>query len=742
MAAEDSDKINLPENITIANEDITEIAETSFKEKSVKSKRKTPYYGKLVRGLLNRKRQRRLHRRQLIYKKFMNSDDFRSKMDNEKPDSNDTNSESFSMRRSASYSEALNDISFNVSEQSSSVFPNPNVSYELKISSEMRASAATLRQSTDELLPTDETRDSWDNKVQYLLAAIGLAVGLGNVWRFPYLAQKNGGGAFLLPYVIMLFVEGLPIFFLEVALGQRMRRGPVGTWDQISPYLTGIGYSCIMVSYIVCIYYNTIISWCLYYFALSFRSELLWAKCPNETAASKECNLAGPSAYFWYRSTLDVSSSIEESGSLQLHLELCLFFAWLIVFLCMIKGIQSSGKVIYFTATFPYVVLIIFFFRGVTLSNFYVGLKHLFIPKFEKLANPQVWLEAATQIFYSLSLGFGGLMAMSSYNPLRNNCYKDTFIVVFVNCGTSVFAGIVIFSILGFKAYKSFEDCQSRLMEVTKNMTKEAPFTCDLDKELENTAGGPGLAFIAFTEAINQFPVSPLWAILFFLMLLALGLDSMFGTLECITTLVTDSGKYPFLRQNRFFIPAVLCLTSFLISLSFAAQSGSYTFVLFDEFTGGLPLLFIAFAEVMSVSYIYGLSKFADDIHVMVGTRPSYFWLIMWKYISPLVMMIILLASLIKMIITGMTYEVWDKDTATKIKTKWPGWCLFIGSSFVILILIWIPLIFIIKRFNIINWKPDTKVSFPKEELRAEKNLQPYEMKDWEKKYLFIFEDL
>ncbi|XP_036358020.1 sodium-dependent neutral amino acid transporter B(0)AT3-like isoform X2 [Octopus sinensis] len=705
MAAEDSDKINLPENITIANEDITEIAETSFKEKSVKSKRKTPYYGKLVRGLLNRKRQRRLHRRQLIYKKFMNSDDFRSKMDNEKPDSNDTNSESFSMRRSASYSEALNDISFNVSEQSSSVFPNPNVSYELKISSEMRASAATLRQSTDELLPTDETRDSWDNKVQYLLAAIGLAVGLGNVWRFPYLAQKNGGGAFLLPYVIMLFVEGLPIFFLEVALGQRMRRGPVGTWDQISPYLTGIGYSCIMVSYIVCIYYNTIISWCLYYFALSFRSELLWAKCPNETAASKECNLAGPSAYFWYRSTLDVSSSIEESGSLQLHLELCLFFAWLIVFLCMIKGIQSSGK-------------------------------------FEKLANPQVWLEAATQIFYSLSLGFGGLMAMSSYNPLRNNCYKDTFIVVFVNCGTSVFAGIVIFSILGFKAYKSFEDCQSRLMEVTKNMTKEAPFTCDLDKELENTAGGPGLAFIAFTEAINQFPVSPLWAILFFLMLLALGLDSMFGTLECITTLVTDSGKYPFLRQNRFFIPAVLCLTSFLISLSFAAQSGSYTFVLFDEFTGGLPLLFIAFAEVMSVSYIYGLSKFADDIHVMVGTRPSYFWLIMWKYISPLVMMIILLASLIKMIITGMTYEVWDKDTATKIKTKWPGWCLFIGSSFVILILIWIPLIFIIKRFNIINWKPDTKVSFPKEELRAEKNLQPYEMKDWEKKYLFIFEDL
>lgn len=136
--------------------------------------------GKLVRGLLNRKRQRRLLRRQPIYKKFMNFDDFQSKMVSEKPNLDDTDSQS--MRRSASYSEALNDISFNVCEQSSSVFTISTVS------------ADTLGHSTDELLHTNETRDSWDNKVQYLLAAIGLAVGLGNVWRFPYLAQKNGGG--------------------------------------------------------------------------------------------------------------------------------------------------------------------------------------------------------------------------------------------------------------------------------------------------------------------------------------------------------------------------------------------------------------------------------------------------------------------------------------------------------------------------------------------------------------------
>lgn len=592
----------------------------------------------------------------------------------------------------------------------------------------------------------DPDRESWDNKIQYLLAAIGLAVGLGNVWRFPYLAQKNGGGAFLLPYIIMLFLEGLPIFYMELAMGQRMRNGPIGTWSQISPYLGGIGFSCVMVSYIVGIYYNTIIAWCLYYFGQSFRSKLLWSSCPtipvpgarykNETQPVKECELAGPTAYFWYRSTLDVSSSIEENGHMLWHIELCILFAWIIVFLCMIHGIASSGKVVYFTATFPYVVLVIFFFRGVTLKNFHVGLVHMFLPKFDRLADPQVWLEAANQIFYSLGLAFGGLMAMSSYNPVNNNCLKDAYTVVFINCGTSIFAGIVIFSILGFKASVSYESCLQTNIETGRNVT------CNLQAELESTASGPGLAFIAFTEAINQFPAPPVWAILFFLMLITLGLDSMFGSLECVTTCIMDSGRFPDLKKKKFFVPAVLCLTSFLISFAFANQSGSYTFLLFDEFTGGFPLLVIALFEIISVSYIYGLNKFAEDVELMVGTRPNYYWLFMWKYISPLVIIIIMFASILKMMIQGITYEIWDKETATKIDVPWPGWSLFIASMLIIIILIWIPLVYIVKRFNLTGWKRDPPKHFPRDELRREKNLKKYILKEWEKKYLFIFEDL
>lgn len=127
----------------------------------------------------------------------------------------------------------------------------------------------------------DDERESWDSKLTFLLATVGYAVGLGNVWRFPYLAQKNGGGAFLVPYLVMLAVEGIPIFYLELAIGQRLRKGAIGVWNQVSPYLGGIGISSAVVSFNVALYYNTVIAWCLFYFVQSFQSELPWSECPK-----------------------------------------------------------------------------------------------------------------------------------------------------------------------------------------------------------------------------------------------------------------------------------------------------------------------------------------------------------------------------------------------------------------------------------------------------------------------------
>ncbi|KAL5022464.1 hypothetical protein ScPMuIL_001619 [Solemya velum] len=625
----------------------------------------------------------------------------------------------------------------------------------------------------------EKERESWDNKIQYMLAVIGFAVGLGNVWRFPYLVQKNGGGAFLIPYTIMLAIEGVPIFYLELAVGQRLRKGAIGAWNEICPYLGGIGIACAFVSFWVALYYNTIIAWCLVYFVQSFQSPLPWAECPgtkggvfgNESIPIEECKLSGPTTYFWYRETLNISPSVEVAGDLNWWIIVSLLCAWVIVYLCMVKGITSSGKVVYVTATFPYLVLIIFFFRGVTLEGFHHGLYHLFVPEFSRLADPQVWLDAATQIFFSLGLAFGGLIAFSSYNPVRNNCYRDAILVSVVNCGTSLFAGIVVFSILGHKATVAHENClsgrNSELVALFNTSSIDPPPTgslanftifdetsltwthnigvmpnitqCSFIEELQKSASGTGLAFIAFTEAINQFPVAPLWSVLFFLMLFTLGLDSMFGTLEGVVTSIVDMNILRGLRKE--FISAVICLVSLLLSFSFAHQAGPYIFVLFDEYSGNIPLLVIALFEVVGVAYIYGLKRFSDDIELMTGQRPNYYWLLTWRYISPLAMILILIASVVKMGISGTTYEAWDSSIAANQVIEWPGWCKFLSAFLILTSVLWIPAVALVKYFNLYNWEPEKTAYFPETELKEERDIvKPYVPSTWEHRLFYLGE--
>lgn len=288
---------------------------------------------------------------------------------------------------------------------------------------------------------------------------------------------------------------GIPIFYLELAIGQRLRKGAIGVWQQVNPYLSGIGISSAIVSFIVAIYYNTIISWCLLYLFHSVESPLPWAECPKRFYPNNmtydyedECVASSPTQYYWYRTTLQSSVSVDEPEVFNWHVAIALIIAWVLIYMCMVKGITESGYVIYVTAIFPYVVLIIFFFRGITLKGASAGLHHLFTPRWERLADPTVWMEAGTQIFFSLGLAFGGLIAFSSYNPANNNCYRDALLVSFTNCGTSMFAGVVVFAVIGFKATATFDSCVlQRDALILANSTKVLP-VCDLQKELDNVS--------------------------------------------------------------------------------------------------------------------------------------------------------------------------------------------------------------------------------------------------------------
>lgn len=321
-----------------------------------------------------------------------------------------------------------------------------------------------------------------------------------------------------------------------------------------------------------------------------------------------------------------------------------------------------------------------------------------------------------TQIFFSLGLAFGGLIAFSSYNPASNNCYRDALLVSFTNCGTSMFAGVVVFSIIGFKATSTYDTCMENAAALKAiNSTATLP-ECDLQKELEQSASGTGLAFIIFTEAINQFPGAQIWAVLFFLMLFTLGIDSQFGTLEGVITSLVDMKLFPKATKKR--ITLSLCLACCLLSLMFANGAGSYIFQLMDSFAGNYTLLIIAFFECISVSYVYGLRKFADDIEMMTGSRPNVYWMLCWKYISPIAMLTILSASIYNLLTEGSSYPVWQSNTGVTSNEEWPTWCIIAAICLIGVAIIWIPLVAVCRLLGVKIIEDSEPAYFPKDELR------------------------
>ncbi|KAM4630442.1 sodium-dependent neutral amino acid transporter B(0)AT1-like [Polymixia lowei] len=546
-----------------------------------------------------------------------------------------------------------------------------------------------------EKMETEEVGDrpKWDNKAQYLLTCVGFCVGLGNVWRFPYLCQSHGGGAFMIPFLILLVLEGIPLLHLEFAIGQRLRKGSVGVWRSINPYMTGVGISSMLVSFLVGMYYNTIMAWIMWYLFNSFQDPLPWSQCPlnaNKTGLISECAESTTVDYFWYRETLNTSEAIDDAGGLQWWMVMALVSAWMLLYVCCIRGIETTGKAVYITSTLPYVVLTIFLIRGLTLKGSVAGIKFLFTPDVNELMNPTTWLDAGAQVLYSFSLAFGGLISFSSYNSIHNNCEQDAVIISIINGCTSVYSATVIYSIIGFRATEKYDECMAdNILKLTNafnypennitesnyddmlnhfNITSPATIqglnlqTCDIQVLLSQGVEGTGLAFIVFTEAIVKMPVSPIWAVLFFVMLFCLGLSTMFGNIEGVVVPLQDLNLLPKTWPKEVFT-GLTCLVSLFFGLIFALRSGNYWLALFDSFAGSIPLLVIAFCEIVAVVYIYGIDRFNKDIEFMIGHKPNIFWQVTWRVVSPFIMAVILVFYFVTQISKNLTYLVWDQES-------------------------------------------------------------------------------
>uniref|UniRef100_A0A672H3R4 Transporter n=1 Tax=Salarias fasciatus TaxID=181472 RepID=A0A672H3R4_SALFA len=517
---------------------------------------------------------------------------------------------------------------------------------------------------------------TWGKKIDFLLSVIGFAVDLANVWRFPYLCYKNGGGAFLIPYILFLVIAGMPLFYMELALGQYNREGAATIW-KICPVFKGVGYTVILIALYVGFYYNVIIAWSLHYLFSSMTSELPWLKCGNswnspnctDPKAINGSVLGNGTSYSKYKITpaaeyyergvlhLHESRGIHDLGLPRWELSLCLVVVVFILYFSLWKGVKSSGKVVYITATMPYVVLFVLLIRGITLPGSMDGIRAYLHIDFNRLNNLEV----------------------------RNVTLATQFV------------RFAIFSVLGYMAYKH----KVKIEDVATE--------------------GAGLVFIIYPEAISTLPGSTFWAIVFFIMLLTLGIDSSMGGMEAVLTGLTDDFKI--LKRNRKVFTFATAFGTFLVALFCITNGGIYVLTLLDKYAAGTSILFGVLIEAIGVSWFYGVDRFSEDIERMMGFKPGLYWRLCWKFVSPAFLLFVVIASTLTA--SGLKYDEYI----------FPNWSNLLGWGVAMSSMLFVPCYAVYKFFSL----PGTfkeRIAYcitPEHEhhLVAEGNVRQFHLKHW-----------
>ncbi|CAH2106399.1 unnamed protein product [Euphydryas editha] len=473
-------------------------------------------------------------------------------------------------------------------------------------------------------------RAMWGNQLEFLMSCIATSVGLGNVWRFPFVAYQNGGGAFLIPYLVVLILIGKPMYYAEVVLGQFSSRNQVKVWV-LAPAMKGIGYAQTLVSVYVLSYYVSIIALCLYFFSMSFNSTLPWAVCEPEWEncvpsgltenVTLTSNSTSSAELYFTRTVLQQFDGIEGGLGLPLwYLTLCLLASWSVIFIIVSKGVISSGRASYFLAIFPYVVMIILLISTAILPGAGDGILFFLTPQWDRLLELGVWYSAVTQVFFSLTVCTGPILMFSSYNSFTQNVYRDAMIVTTLDTCTSLLSGLTIFGILG------------NLANVLQRPVGEVI-----------GSGGTGLAFISYPDAIAKTFQPQLYSVLFFLMMLVLGIGSAVALLTAVNTILLDA----FPHVPTIIMSAISCTSGFCLGLVYVTPGGQYILELVDYYGGTFFALFCGIIEIVGLFWIYGLENFCLDIEYMSNRKTSAYWRLCWGIITPAILIFVFIYALV-----------------------------------------------------------------------------------------------
>jgi len=445
-------------------------------------------------------------------------------------------------------------------------------------------------------------REQWKSELGFLFAAVGSAIGLGNIWRFSYMAYEHGGGAFLIPYLTALLSAGIPLLILEYAIGhERIGSAPLA-YAKISRRWEWLGWWPVcFVMFGIILYYSVVIAWCLDYFFYSF--SLAWGKDPND---------------FFFNRFLRVSQSPGELGEIRTPILYALVFVWFVTWWVVYRGVQRgielANKILMPTLLFLTAVLV---FWSLTLDGAWIGLQAYVTPDFSKLSDPKVWIDAYSQIFFTLSLAFGIMIAYASYLPERANISGNALLTAFINCGYSLFAGIGVFAVLGFMA------------------------TAEGKPLAEVVSKSIGLAFVAYPKALSLMPGGNLFGAVFFLCLVVAGLSSAVSIVEAFISAVVDKFCTP-----RGPLVTAVSVAGFLGSVIFASRAGLLWLDIVDHFLTHYGLVIVGIFECVVIGWLFDLPMLRHHINRISSFQLGVYWEVLIKGFVPLALMIIILGDL------------------------------------------------------------------------------------------------
>lgn len=446
-----------------------------------------------------------------------------------------------------------------------------------------------------------EQRDRWDSRTSFILAAIGSAIGLGNIWRFPYVCYENGGGAFLIAYLVALFSAGIPLMILEFGLGHKTEGAAPRAMRKTRAGFEWFGWMAIAVGFFIVVYYAVIMGYCFNYGYFSITQA--WGDDP-----------AG-----FFNRTLGLTSGPYHMGSLKWGIVLGLFLAWIWIVLSVWKGAKTVGKVVYVTVLLPWLLLIVFIIRGITLPGAVDGLNYYLTPDFTKLLSAKVWLAAYTQAFFSLSVGFGIMIAYSSFLPRKSDITNSAFIIGMCDALTAFLGGLAVFGALGYLAH------------VTGKPVAEV------------VASGPGLAFVTYPTIISNLPFwQPVFGVLFFLMLLTLGIDSAFSLLEAVAAGVIDKWKASHRKANL-----TVGITALVLGIPLCFGGGLFWLDIVDNFMNKFGISLICLGECIFIGWVFGSGKIREYVNGLSEFRIGVWWDIFIRVITPAALLFLIIMEVV-----------------------------------------------------------------------------------------------